>query len=60
VIPLNTNNGRILRLREKGLRNSHGEVLGDHYVHISIDIPQKLTNEEITTYKYLRELADRR
>jgi DnaJ-class molecular chaperone len=60
VIPANTNNGRILRLREKGLKNSHGEVLGDHYVHISIDIPKKLTNEEITTYKYLRELADRR
>ncbi len=60
VIPQNTNNGRILRLREKGLRNSHGEVLGDHYVHISIDIPKKLTDEEITTYKYLRELADRR
>lgn len=60
VIPQNTNNGRILRLRDKGLKNSHGEVLGDHYVHISIDIPKKLTDEEITTYKYLRELADRR
>lgn len=60
VIPANTNNGRILRLREKGLKNSHGEVLGDHYVHISIDIPKKLTAEEITTYKYLRELADKR
>ncbi len=60
VIPANTNNGRILRLRDKGLKNSHGEVLGDHYVHISIDIPKKLTEEEITTYKYLRELSDRR
>lgn len=60
VIPANTNNGRILRLREKGLKNSQGEILGDHYVHIAIDIPKTLTNEEITTYKYLRELADRR
>ncbi len=60
VIPPNTYNGRILRLRSKGLKNSKAEALGDHYVHVLIDIPRNLSEEEITTYKYLRELATRR
>lgn len=60
VIPPGTHNGRILRLRDKGLRNSHGEILGDHYVHVGIDIPKNLSAEELTTYKYLRELSNKR
>lgn len=60
IIPANTYNGRVLRLRDKGLKNSHGESLGDHYVHVEIDIPKNLSTEEITTYKYLRELASKR
>lgn len=60
VIPTDTHNGRILRLRSKGLKNSQGEILGDHYVHIIIDIPSKLTTEEIKSYEYLRELSSKR
>ena len=59
VIPPQTNNGRILRLREKGLKNSLGERLGDHYVHIIIDIPKKLSPDEIKSYEYLRELSNK-
>ncbi len=60
VIPPNTHAGRILRLRSKGLRNSKGEVLGDHYVHVVIDVPDSLTNEELMSYRYLKELAERK
>lgn len=60
VIPPNTHNGRVLRLRSKGLKNSKGEILGDHYVHIIIDIPVNLNNEELSSYKYLRELSERK
>jgi DnaJ-class molecular chaperone len=60
VIPPNTHNGRLLRLRTKGLKNPKGESLGDQYVHVIIDISENLSKEELTTYKYLRELKGKR
>jgi len=60
IIPPNTYNGRILRLRSKGMKNSAGVVVGDHYVHILIDIPKEISKEEIKTYQYLQELANKR
>jgi DnaJ-class molecular chaperone len=60
VIPPQTNNGRLLRLRSKGLKNSKSKILGDHYVHVIIDIPKNLTEEEIKSYKYLKELSEKR
>ena len=60
IIPPQTHSGRILRLRSKGMKNSAGVVVGDHYVHIAIDIPKELSDEEITTYKYLKEQAEKR
>jgi DnaJ-class molecular chaperone len=60
VIPPNTHNGRLLRLRTKGLKSPKGEVIGDQYVHIIIDINENLTKEELTTYKYLKELREKK
>lgn len=60
VIPPNTHNGRILRLRSKGMKNPKTDTMSDHYVHVIVDIAASLTNEELTTYKYLRELHDRK
>jgi DnaJ-class molecular chaperone len=60
VIPPKTHNDRILRLRSKGLKNSKGERLGDHYVHVKIDIPNNFTDEELKTYQYLEELSKRK
>ena len=59
VIPPKTHNGRLLRLRSKGLKNGKGEILGDHYVHVIIDIPKEISEEEIMSYKYLKELSSR-
>ncbi len=60
VIPPKTHNSRILRLRSKGLKNSKGEILGDHYIHIKIDFPDNLSAEELKTYTYLQELKSKR
>ena len=60
VVPPKSHNGRVLRLRSKGLKNSKGEAVGDHYVHIIIDIGDNLSDEEIMSYKYLRELNERK
>lgn len=60
VIPAMTHNGRLLRLRSKGLKNSKGEIIGDQYVHVIIDIPKTLKSEEVKSYEYLKELSDKR
>lgn len=60
IIPPNTHNGRILRLRSKGMKNSAGVIVGDHYVHIIIDISKNITDEEIKSYQYLKELSERK
>jgi DnaJ-class molecular chaperone len=60
VIPPQTHNGRLLRLRSKGLKISKSETLGDHYVHVIIDIPKNLSEEEITSYKYIKELSEKK
>lgn len=60
IIPPETHNGRLLRLRSKGLKNAKGEILGDHYVHVVIDIPKNITEEEKKIYEYLKELSNRR
>jgi len=60
VIPPMTHNGRLLRLRSKGLKNSKGEILGDHYVHVIIDIAKTLKSEEVKSYEYLKELSEKR
>ena len=60
VIPPKSHHDRILRLREKGMKNSKGEIMGDHYVHIVIDIQHDFTDEELQSYKYLKELQSRK
>lgn len=60
IIPPNTHNGRILRLRSKGMKNSAGVIVGDHYVHIIIDIPGNISEEERKSYQYLKELGERK
>jgi len=42
------------------MKNSAGVVVGDHYVHVLIDIPKEISKEEIKTYQYLQELANKR
>lgn len=60
VIPPKSHHDRILRLRDKGMKNSKGETMGDHYVHIAIDIQHDFTDEEVKSYQYLKELYSRK
>jgi len=45
-IPPGTSSGRILRLREKGLRSAQTGVCGDLLVEIRIMVPERLSPEE--------------
>jgi curved DNA-binding protein len=54
-VPPMTHNGQKLRLRQKGWPRKDGSR-GDEYVIIIIDIPKKLSSEEIEIYKQLTQL----
>lgn len=56
IIPPRTQNGKILRLRNKGLVTKD-EGLGDQYVHVSIKIPEELSAEQIRLYEDLERLS---
>lgn len=48
-----TQPGKILRLRDKGIRHLNHNGRGDQLVHINIYIPTKLTNKEKDMFKEL-------
>ncbi len=50
-IPPKTRNSQKLRLKGKGLKNPKTQTCGDHYVHIIIDIPSNLNEEEKKLYE---------
>jgi molecular chaperone DnaJ len=45
-IPPGTQSGTVFRLREKGVRHLRGGGSGDLLIHIEIDVPKKLTDEQ--------------
>lgn len=53
-IPAGTQSGKVFRLKGKGMPDVHGGGSGDQYVHIMIQVPEKLTGEE---KRILEELA---
>ncbi len=57
VIPPNTQAGKILRLRGKGLKSTKHEGYGDHYAHATIKIPENPSEEEMRLYQELMKLS---
>ena len=55
TIPHETQTGRTLRLKGKGLSRAGGKAAGDLYYHVSILIPQKLTERERELYRELKQ-----
>lgn len=58
VIPPQTQNGKILRLRNRGLLNSKTKVQGDHYVHTEIKIKDHYSFEELQHYKAIQRVNE--
>ncbi len=56
VIPPKTQNGKILRLKSKGLKNAKSKNTGDHYVHVIIKIPSEISQKEQDLYKQIQKL----
>ena len=58
-IPPNSQTGRMLRLRERGLPKLKQKVRGDHLVRLKVNVPTNCTEEERELYKKLLELENR-
>ena len=57
-IPAGTNHGRQLRVRGRGLPAGTAGRQGDLYVVVSVELPQKITEEERELWKQLSRVSD--
>ncbi len=48
TVPEGTQSGKTFRLRGKGMKNVHNNTHGDLYVHVQLETPVKLTEEQRT------------
>lgn len=46
TIPEGTQNGQILKMKSKGMKDLRGSTYGDQYVHIKVETPKNLTQEQ--------------
>ncbi|XP_070683619.1 dnaJ homolog subfamily A member 3, mitochondrial-like isoform X2 [Pempheris klunzingeri] len=46
VIPPSCQTDQVIRLQEKGIRKMNSYSKGDHYIHIKIKVPKKLTRRQ--------------
>jgi len=45
-IPEGTQNGKVFRLKGKGIPNVNGHGRGDQYITVKVEVPRKLTHEQ--------------
>ncbi|MGL4606330.1 MAG: molecular chaperone DnaJ [Eubacteriaceae bacterium] len=45
-IPEGTQNGKVFRLRSKGVHNVNGHGRGDQYITVKVEVPRKLSREQ--------------
>lgn len=55
-VPEGVQDGQILRIKEKGIKDLRSSQIGDQFVHIKIETPAKLSKEEKVLYEQLRAL----
>lgn len=49
-VPSGTQSGKLFKIANKGIQKIRTNDLGDHYVKINVEIPQKLSSEERALY----------
>ncbi len=55
TLPENTKSGQVFRISSKGLQKNN--LVGDIIVTVRIQIPDKISDEEVELYKKLRNLS---
>ena len=56
-IPAGTQFGQIFRIKSKGMPHVNRAGYGDHYVHIQVEVPKKVSSEEKKHYQELAKTA---
>ena len=58
-IPEGTQNGHVLKLKEKGVKDIRSSNFGDQYVHIKVKTPTKMTKEQIELLRKFQEFEEK-
>lgn len=45
VVPSGTQSGQVIRLKELGVTRLHGSGRGDHYIHVKVDVPKRVSRK---------------
>lgn len=54
TVPEGVQDGQILRIKEKGIKDLRSTQIGDQFVHVKIETPTKLSKEEKALYEQLK------
>ena len=57
VIPAGVEAGKVIKLKRLGIPRLNSSEIGDHYIHIELDIPKKLSKKEQEHYEELANLG---
>jgi len=57
-IAAGTQPGDVLRLRDKGVQHINRDALGDHYVHVRLQVPTKLSGKQKKALQELQNVLD--
>lgn len=55
-IPAGIENGKVLKLRDRGVQKVNSSARGDHLVRVNVKIPTKLSRKEQALYEQLAEI----
>lgn len=55
-VPIATEPGALIRIKDQGMPNLRGSGKGDHYVRVKLEVPKKLSSEEKYLYEKLLAL----
>lgn len=58
-IPEGTQNGNVLKLREKGVKDIRSDNFGDQFVHIKVKTPTKLSSEQKELLRQFQDLEEK-
>lgn len=56
-IPEGTQNGKVFRLKAKGIHNVNGHGRGDQFITIKVEVPRKLNREQKNALKHYAEVT---
>ncbi|MFN7160926.1 MAG: molecular chaperone DnaJ [Candidatus Gracilibacteria bacterium] len=60
VIPAGVETGKTIKLKRLGVPMLNSSEIGDHYIHIEVEVPKKLSKKEQELYEQLAELAGKK